>query len=94
MCDSSAHFAISGADMKKTVWICCGIALVLVNVIAEVGFYYTGIHVDMLLRLTLVFGITMGVTILVSSINLVQNLDKEVPLSGNVKDTLGPDRQK
>ncbi|MFT4863136.1 MAG: hypothetical protein ACI95C_002364 [Pseudohongiellaceae bacterium] len=80
--------------MKKTVWICCGVALVLVNVIAEVGYYYTGIYIDMLLRVSLVFGITMGVTILISSINLVQNLDKEVPLSGNVKDTLGPDRRK
>jgi len=80
--------------MKKTVWICFGIALVLVNVIAEVGYYFSGIYVDMLLRTTLVFGITMGVTILTTSFNLVQNLDKEKPLSGNVKDTLGPDRRK
>lgn len=85
--------ANAGTAMKKTVWICFGIALVLVNVIAEVGYYYTGIYVEMLLRISLIFGITMGVTILASSINLVQNLDKEKPLSGTVKDTLGPDRR-
>jgi hypothetical protein len=80
--------------MKKTVWLCFGIALVLVNVIAEAGYYYTGIYVEMLLRISLIFGITMGVTIFITSINLVQNLDKEKPLSGNVRDTLGPDRRK
>lgn len=80
--------------MKKAVWVSFGIALILVNLIAEVGYYYTDIYIDPLLRVTLIFGITMGATIFASSINLIQNLEKEKPLSGHVKDTLGPDRRK
>lgn len=79
--------------MKKTVWIALGVALVLVNVIAEAGYYFTGIYVDQLLRLSVVLGITMIVMIFASSIDLVNNISKEKPLSGNVRDTLGSDRR-
>ena len=37
--------------MRKAVWTSFGIALILVNLIAEVGEYYTGIHVHMFLRI-------------------------------------------
>lgn len=83
-----------GDPMRKTVWTSFGVALVLVFAICEVGYYYSGIYVDVLLRVALIFGITMGATIFASSINLIQNLEKEEPLSGNVRDTLGPDRRK
>jgi hypothetical protein len=78
---------------QKTVWICFGIALILVNVIAEVGERYTGVHIHMILRLSLVLGVTIGVTILAGSIRLVESLDEERPLSGKAKNTLGPDRR-
>lgn len=80
--------------MKKTVWTSFGVALVLVFAISEVGYYFTGIYVDVLLRVALVFGVTMGATVFATSIDLIQNLEKEKPLSGHVRDTLGPDRRK
>ena len=79
--------------MKKAVWTSFGIALVLVMLIAEVGEYYTGIHVPMLLRIALIFGITMGAFILAGSTILVAKMAEEVPLSGHVRDTLGADRK-
>lgn len=80
--------------MRTAVWSSFGISLVLVNVIAEVGTYYTGIQVHMFLRLALVVGVTAGCAIIAGSVILVHKLEEEKPLSGHVRDTLGPDRKK
>ena len=79
--------------MRNAVWISFGIALVLVNVIAELGEYLTGIHVHMLLRIALILGVTMGAFVLSGAITLVNKMDEEVPLSGRVKDTLSTDKK-
>ena len=79
--------------MRNAVWISFGIALVLVNVIAEVGEYLTGIPVHMLLRIALILGVTMGAFVLSGAITLVNKMDEEVPLSGRVKDTLSADKK-
>jgi len=80
--------------MKKIVWTTFGIALVLVNVIAEAGYYFTGIEVHMFLRIALIVGVTVGVSILGGASILVGKLDDERPLTGNVRDTLSADRKK
>ena len=85
---------MSAFTMQKAIWTSFGIALVLVNVIAEVGEYYTGIHVHMLLRIALIVGGTIGASVLAGATILVSKMDEEVPLSGHVKDTLGADRRK
>lgn len=79
--------------MKKVIWISFAVAIILVNVIAEVGYYYTGIYIEVMLRVALIFGLTMGAIVFTSSINLIENLEKEKPLSGNARDTLGADRR-
>ena len=67
-------------------------ALILVNIIAEVGEYFTGIHIHMLLRIALILGVTMGAFVMSGAITLVNEMDKEVPLSSNAKNTLGSDK--
>ena len=79
--------------MKKIVWVTFGIALVLVNVIAEVGRYFTGIEVHMFLRIALIVGVTAGASVLGGAGILVSKLDEEKPLSGRARDTLGADRR-
>lgn len=79
--------------MKKTIWVSFAVAILLVNIIAEVGFFYTGIYIEIMLRVALIFGLTMGAIVFTSSINLIENIEKEKPLSGNVRDTLGADRR-
>ena len=80
--------------MRKVVWITFGIALVLVNVIAEVGEYFTGIEIHQFLRISLIVGATIGASILGGASILIGKLDDERSLSGNAKDTLGADRKK
>ena len=80
--------------MRKAVWVSFGIALVFVNLIAEIGEYFTGIHIHMLLRIALILGVTMGAFVLSGAIALVHMMDEEVPLSGRVRDTLGADKKK
>ena len=80
--------------MRKAVWVSFGIALVFVNLIAEIGEYFTGIHIHMLLRIALILGVTMGAFVLSGAIALVHMMDGEVPLSGRVRDTLGADKKK
>ncbi len=80
--------------MNKAVWITLVVSLVLVNVIAELVFYFSGVNIVMLLRLGLVFGITMIAAIFVGTLMLIGKLEQEKPLSGHVKDTLGADRAK
>ena len=85
---------MSAFTMQKAVWTSFGITLVLVNVVSEVGEYYTGIHVHMLLRIALIVGVTIGTSVLAGATILVSKMDEEVPLSGHVRDTLGADRKK
>ena len=80
--------------MRKAVWISFGIALIFVNLIAEIGEYFTGIHIHMLLRIALILGVTMGAFVLSGAIALVHMMDEEVPLSGRVRDTLSADKKK
>jgi len=80
--------------MKKIVWTAFGISFVLVNVIAEVGAYYTGIYIHMFFRIALIVGVTLGATVLGGTFKLIDALDQEKPLAGTVKDTLGADRKK
>jgi hypothetical protein len=80
--------------LRNIVWITFAIALVLVNVIAEVGFMITGIEVHMMLRIMLIIGVTFGAAVLGGSAVLIRSLDQEKSLSGNVHDTLGADRAK
>lgn len=80
--------------MRKVVWITFGIALVLVNVIAEVGAYFTGIEIHQFLRIALIVGVTIGASILGGASILIGKLDNERSLSGSAKDTLGADRKK
>ena len=80
--------------MKKIVWTSFGISLVLVNLIAEVGAYYTGIYIHMFFRIALIVGVTLGVSVLGGSFKLIEALDTEKPLAGTVRDTLGADRKK
>ena len=79
--------------MRNAVWISFGIALVLVNFIAEFGEYLTGIHVHMLLRIALILGVTMGAFVFSGAITLVNKMDEEIPLSGRVKDTLSAEKK-
>lgn len=80
--------------MKKIVWITFGVAFVLVNVIAEVGYRMTGIEIHMFLRIALIVGVTTGMSVLGGAFMLVNKLDEEKSLSGNARDTLGADRFK
>lgn len=80
--------------MKKIVWISFGIALVMVNSIAEFGEYFTGIEIHMFLRIAIIIGITMGSFILGGASMLINAMDKEKPLAGSVRNTLGADRKK
>ena len=78
--------------MKAAVWTSFGLSFVLVNIIAEFGYWLTGIYIHMFLRISLIAGVTIGVTVLVGSLVLVNNLGAEVPKSGYVSDTLSADR--
>jgi hypothetical protein len=79
--------------IKKAVWIAFAAALVLVNGVAELLFYFTGFNIVMLHRISLILGITMIASIFVGTILLIGKLEEERPLSGRVKDTLGADKK-
>ena len=78
--------------MAKYVWKTCFVALITMIVIAEVGERLTGIHIPWVMRLSIVLGMTVGMAFLKSTHNLVTAMEEEKPLSGSVRNTLGPDR--
>lgn len=78
--------------MKKGVWITFAVALVLVNVIAELVYYFSGVYIEMFYRITMVLGITVIASIFIGAMLLVRLLEEEKPLSGRVRDTLGADK--
>ena len=78
--------------MRKAVWITLLVALLLVNGAAEALFYFSGLYIPVFHRLLLVLGITVGAAVFVGSFALISRLEQERPLSGQVKNTLGPDR--
>jgi hypothetical protein len=84
----------AGIRIRNVVWITFGLSLVLINVIAEVGEYLTGIHIHMMLRTTFILGVTMGVSVLSATLILVYALSEERPKSGYVRDTLSADRKR
>jgi len=79
--------------MKHAVWITLLIALVVVNVAAELVFYFSGVSIAMFYRIVLVTGITVVSAVFVGAMLLVGVLEGEKPLSGNVRDTLGADKK-
>lgn len=79
--------------MNKAVWITFLIAVVAVNGIAELVYYFSGFNIVMFFRITLILGITAIASVFVGSIMLVGKLEQERPLSGNVRDTLGADKK-
>ena len=48
----------------------------------------------MFLRIAIIIGVTFGAFIFSGSTHLIDQLEKEKPLSGHVSDTLGADRKK
>lgn len=78
--------------MQKTVWITFFVSLVLVNLVAEGVYYFSGFNIVMFFRITLVLGITVIASVFVGAILLIGKLEQEKPLSGHVKDTLGADK--
>lgn len=81
-------------QMKKAIWISFGVSLVLVNLIAELVNYFSGLYIDMLFRVLLIFGISVITAIFAGAMMLVGKLEEEKPLSGHVSDTLGADKKK
>ena len=79
--------------MKNAVWITFAIALVVVNLVAEGLFYFTGFNIVMFFRITLILGITVIASVFVGAIMLISKLEEEKPLSGRVKNTLGADKK-
>jgi hypothetical protein len=79
--------------MKHAVWITLLVALVVVNVAAELVFYFSGVTIAMFYRIVLVTGITVISAVFVGAILLVRVLDGEKPLSGHVRNTLGADKK-
>ncbi|PCJ23711.1 MAG: hypothetical protein COA96_11200 [SAR86 cluster bacterium] len=80
--------------MKHAVWISFLSSLILVNVIAELVFYFSGLYIVPLFRVVLIFGITIITAIFAGTIMLIGQLEQEKPLSGHVRDTLSADRKK
>ena len=78
--------------MANYVWTTCFVALITMIAIAEIGEYLTGTHIPWVMRLSLVLGMTVGMTFLKSTLNLVTAMEEEKPLAGTVRNTLGPDR--
>ena len=79
--------------MKHAVWITLLIAVVVVNVAAELVFYFSGVYIAMFYRIVLITSITVISAVFVGAILLVGVLEGEKPLSGNVSDTLGADKK-
>jgi len=79
--------------MKHAVWITLLIAIVVVNVAAELVFYFSGVTIAMFYRIVLITGITIISAVFVGAILLVGVLEGEKPLSGNVRNTLGADKK-
>ncbi|MDG2337310.1 MAG: hypothetical protein P8N94_04890 [Gammaproteobacteria bacterium] len=79
--------------MKHAVWITLLVALVVVNVAAELAFYFSGVYIGILFRIALVMGITIIASVFVGAMLLIGTLEEEKPLSGHVSDTLGADKK-
>ena len=65
----------------------------IVNVAAELAFYFGGVYIAMFYRIVLITGITVIAAVFVGAILLVGVLEGEKPLSGHVSDTLGADKK-
>jgi len=78
--------------MKKAVWITLFVSIILVNLIAEIVYYYSGFYIVMFFRITLVLGITIISAIFVGAGVLIGTLEGEKPLSGHARDTLVADK--
>jgi|TARA_B110000914_G_scaffold195043_1_gene183455 hypothetical protein len=79
--------------MKHAVWITLLIAAIVVNIAAELVFYFGDVYIAMFYRIVLITGITIISAVFVGAILLVGVLEGEKPLSGNVRDTLGADKK-
>ncbi|MEQ8952807.1 MAG: hypothetical protein RL120_01655 [Gammaproteobacteria bacterium] len=81
-------------SFRTIVWSNFFAAVIAVNVISEVGYYYTGIYIPVLLRLAFITGVTVGMTILIGSMALVMKMSEEIPHSTYARDTLAFDRNR
>ena len=79
--------------MKHAVWITLLIAAIVVNIAAELVFFFGDVYIAMFYRIVLITGITIISAVFVGAILLVGVLEGEKPLSGNVRDTLGADKK-
>ena len=79
--------------MKHAVWITLLIAAIVVNIAAELVFYFGDVYIAMFYRIVLITGITIISAVFVGAILLVGVLEAEKPLSGNVRDTIGADKK-
>ncbi|MDF1765503.1 MAG: hypothetical protein P1V29_03860 [Gammaproteobacteria bacterium] len=79
--------------MVRFVWTTTFVALITMIAIAEIGERITGIHIPWVMRLSIVLGVTAGYTFLKATFNLITEMEKERPLAGTVRNTLGPDRK-
>ena len=79
--------------MKHAVWITLLASLVVINVAAELVYYFSGVYIAMFYRIVMVTSITVICAIFVGAILLIGKLEEEKPLSGNVHDTLGADKK-
>ena len=68
-------------DLRKSVWIAFGTGAVAITLVAEFGEYLTGIHINMILRISIVLGLTLGMWVLAGTWMLINNLGEERSLS-------------
>lgn len=73
---------MTAKDLRKSVWIAFGTGSVAITLVAEIGEYLTGIHINMTLRISIVLGLTLGMWVLAGTWMLINNLGEERSLSG------------
>jgi hypothetical protein len=78
---------MTAKDLRKSVWIAFGTGAMAITVVAEFGEYLTGIHINMILRISIVLGLTLGMWVLAGTWMLINNLGEERSLSGYSKVT-------
>ncbi|MEX1197614.1 MAG: hypothetical protein WEB57_07125 [Pseudohongiellaceae bacterium] len=67
--------------MKKAVWTAFLVALVVINGLAWLVDYFTGLHIPLPYRLTVVLSITFITLVFAGAAALVSQADTEIPLT-------------
>jgi hypothetical protein len=76
--------------MKKAVWTAFLAGLVIINGLAWLVEYFTGLHIPLPYRLTVVLSITFITLIFAGAAALVSQADTEIPLTRQDKDAAIP----